>query len=54
MMSLAAAEGKLTSMCLSLAVHGGVTLIPFITVNEMNSYNMRNHVAAEVGAERAS
>ena len=53
-MSLAAAEGELTSECLSLTRYGARALTPSSTVNEMNSYNMHDHVAAEVGTERAS
>ena len=49
--SLAAAEGKLTSKRLSLTMYGGGSLTPFFTVNEIVSYKMHEHVAAEVGAE---
>ena len=53
-MSLAAAEGKLTSKCLSLTAHEGRTLTSFLTVNEMNLYRMHDHIAAEVDAGCAS
>jgi len=53
--SLAAAEGKLTGKYLSLTMHWGrITAIPSLTVNEMNSYKMHDHIATEVGAESAS
>jgi len=52
--SLAAAEGKLTGQYLSLTMYwGGTTATYFLTVSEMNSYKMHDHVATEVGAERA-
>lgn len=46
-MALATAEGKLTGMHLSLHTKEKI-LIPSHTVNEMNLYNMRDHIAAEV------
>lgn len=53
-MSLAAAEGELTSKCFSLTRYGARILMLSPAVNEMNSYKMHDHVAAEVGTERAS
>ena len=51
--SLAAAKGELTSKFLSLTVWEWDVTYRLI-VNEMNSYKMHDHVAAEVGMERAS
>jgi len=54
-MSLAAAKDRLTSKRLSFTMYGSRTPVaPFLTVNEINSYKMHDHVAAEVGAEHAS
>ena len=53
-MSLAAAEGKLTSKRFFLITYEGRALMPSpLAVNEVNSYEMHGHVAAEVGTKRA-
>lgn len=52
--ALAAAEGKLTGKRCFISASGGGTLTHFLLVNEMNMYNMHDHVAAEVGIDRAS
>ena len=53
-MSLATTEGKLTSKRLSFTVYGSRILMLFLIVDEIGSYKMRDHIAAEVGAERTS
>ena len=53
-MSLAAAEGRLTSKCLFLAAHEDRALMHLLTVTEMNTYKMHDHIAAEVCAGRVS
>ena len=52
-MSLAAAEGKLTCKCLCPSVGGKILTSP-LTDDEVCSYKMHDHIAAEVGAGRGA